>query len=164
MSNKPIALFAGSFDPPTLGHYDLIKRAQELFGQVLVVVASHPTKKNLFSAEQRAQMIREDLIDLDVVVQIHEGLLVDYARRHDVKVLVRGVRNTTDFEYESQMAYANGKLSDSIETVFLTPSLEFSKLSSSLIQEIYLNGGQLPSAVSKLVHQQLVEVNGNNSH
>lgn len=151
----PYALFAGSFDPPTLGHYDLIKRGVELFGSLRVVVADNSSKDGLFSIEERLELLRHDLSALPVVIDSCSGLLVDYAKQHQVRVLLRGVRTVTDFEYEYPMALTNRQLDSEIETVFVMPNERFSYVSSRLIQEVYTNGGSLPQFLSTHVHQQL---------
>jgi pantetheine-phosphate adenylyltransferase len=151
----PHALFAGSFDPPTLGHYDLIRRGIELFGSLRIVVASHPKKASLFTAEQRIEMLQHDLGDLPIIVESHSGLLVEYAALHNVQILLRGLRSVTDFEYEYPMALTNRHLAKDIETVFVMPNAEYSHVSSSLVQEVYLNGGSVPDLVSPFVHDQL---------
>ncbi|MBC8369838.1 MAG: pantetheine-phosphate adenylyltransferase [Planctomycetes bacterium] len=152
----PHALFAGSFDPPTLGHYDLIQRGVELFGSLRVVIASNSSKKGMFSVDQRLDLLRQDLADLPVIIDTCSGLLVDYAQQHGVSVLLRGVRTVTDFEYEYPMALTNRQLDDSIETVFVMPNAKYSYISSRLIQEVYANGGTLEKFLSANVHQQLL--------
>ncbi|MFT7516575.1 MAG: pantetheine-phosphate adenylyltransferase [Myxococcota bacterium] len=151
----PHALFAGSFDPPTLGHYDLIKRGVALFGSLRIVIAENINKKGLFSLEERLELLRHDLADLPVVIDSCSGLLVEYAQSHDVKILLRGMRSVTDFEYEYPMALTNRQLDATIESVFVMPNPKFSYVSSSLIQEVYINGGVLPQFLSDHVHQQL---------
>ena len=155
----PHALFAGSFNPPTLGHYDLIKRGVKLFGSLRVVVATNASKSGLFSVDERLELLRHDLADLPVIIDSCSGLLVEYAKQHQIDVLLRGVRTVTDFEYEYSMALTNRQLDSEIETVFVMPNESYSYVSSRLIQEVYVNGGTLPQFVSEHVHQQLSKKN-----
>jgi len=138
------AMYPGSFDPITLGHLDIIKRAASMLDQLYVVVMINPLKKYFFSIEERKKLIRESLEGINnVTVDDHEGLLVDYARKNNINVVVRGLRAVTDFEYELQMANANRKLYDKLETVFFMTDEKYSFLSSSLVKEVAMLGGDI---------------------
>jgi len=136
------ALYPGTFDPPTLGHLDLIRRGTKLFDHLTVGVADNPAKRPLFTARERVNMIRRHVLDLGRVdVVSFRGLVVDYAADHGIGTLLRGVRTTSDFEFEYQMALTNRALRPSVESVFVMPSAEYAYLSSSLIKEVVANGG-----------------------
>jgi pantetheine-phosphate adenylyltransferase len=151
----PPALFAGSFDPPTLGHYDLIERAVSLFGSLRVVVAENSAKSGLFSAAEKVELLQKDLQELPVIVDVCDGLIANYADKHDVKILVRGLRNQNDFKYEQTMAATNQILSSNLETIFLPSNSKYLHVSSSLICDVYRNGGTLKEWVSENVDQAL---------
>jgi pantetheine-phosphate adenylyltransferase len=156
MASKPRALYPGTFDPPTLGHLDLIRRGVELFGPLVVAVANNNTKKPLFTAEERIAMIRAEVKDLPVQVEYFRGLVVEHARDQGISILLRGVRTVSDFEYEYQMAMTNRTLEPSIETAFVMPSEKYSYLSSRLIKEVYASGGELRTFLPDAVHNQLL--------
>ncbi len=146
------AMYPGSFDPITLGHLDIIKRAASMLDQLYVVVMINPLKKYFFSIEERKKLIRESLEGINnVIVDDHEGLLVDYAKKNKINVVVRGLRAVTDFEYELQMANANRKLYDKLETVFFMTDEKYSFLSSSLVKEVAMLGGDISYWVPKPV-------------
>jgi pantetheine-phosphate adenylyltransferase len=131
------AIYPGTFDPITNGHLDLIERASRLFSKLIVLVGENTSKKPLFDVKERVLMIKESIKHLkNVEVDSNSELTVGYARKHNVKILVRGVRAFSDFEYELQMALMNRKLDEDIETVFLMPKNEYSYLNSSLIKGI----------------------------
>ncbi len=143
------AIYPGTFDPVTNGHSDLIIRASRLFSEVIVGVASSPSKKPRFSLEHRVEMIKEITSELDNVKVVgFSGLLIDFAKHHEAKVLIRGLRAVSDFEYEFQLANMNRQLSPDLESVFLTPSEGNSFISSTLVKEVSLHKGD----VSKFVH------------
>ena len=147
MNNR--AIYPGTFDPVTNGHLDLIERASQLFKNVIVGVAASPSKKPLFNLEQRVAMISEITSHLDnVSVQGFSGLLVDFAKQTQSNVLIRGLRAVSDFEYEFQLANMNRRLYPELESVFLTPAEENSFISSTLVKEVSLHGGD----VSEFVH------------
>ncbi len=149
----PAALYPGTFDPITNGHQDLIRRAAGIFDRVLVAIASNPKKAPLFSLEQRVELAREVLAEFDRVEVVgYEGLTVDFARQHDIHVMVRGLRAVSDFEFEFQLATMSREISPDVETVFLTPHADLSFISSSMVREIALLGGD----VSKFVHPLVV--------
>lgn len=153
-----IAVYPGTFDPVTYGHIDLIKRAQEIFPKVIVAVAHNPHKKPLFSVKERVAMLRKATKNLKgIEVLEFEGLVVDYARKHKAKVLIRGLRMISDFEYEFQMALTNRKLAADIETIFLMPHESYSYLSSKLLKEAASLGAVLSSFVPDFVGKALKE-------
>jgi pantetheine-phosphate adenylyltransferase len=144
-----IALYPGSFDPPTRGHEDLIRRSLALADRVIVAVASNSAKEPLFSVEERLAMLRTAIgAEPRIVVETFEGLLADFAKHSGASVVVRGLRAVSDFEYEFQMALMNRQLHPSLETVFLVPAVDLTYLSSSLVREVARYGGD----VSALVH------------
>ena len=144
-----IAIYPGSFDPPTKGHEDLIRRSLALADQVLVAVAINPSKQPLFPVAERLEMLRAMFGDEPrVTFESFDGLLVDFARTAGASMVVRGLRAVSDFEYEFQMALMNRQLHPSLETVFLVPALDLTYLSSSLVREVARFGGD----VSALVH------------
>jgi pantetheine-phosphate adenylyltransferase len=150
------AIYPGSFDPVTYGHIDLIKRAQEIFSEVVVAVAHNPHKKPLFSVKERVEMLQKVTSGLrGVEVEDFDGLVVDYARKIKAKVLIRGLRMISDFEYEFQMALTNRKISPDIETIFLMPQESFSYLSSKLLKEAASLGADLSSFVPDFVEEAL---------
>jgi pantetheine-phosphate adenylyltransferase len=153
-----IAIYPGTFDPVTYGHIDLIKRAKEIFPKVIVAVAHNPHKKPLFSVKDRVAMLRKATKNLKgIEVLEFEGLVVNYARKHKAKVLIRGLRMISDFEYEFQMALTNRKLAADIETIFLMPHESYSYLSSKLLKEAASLGADLSSFVPDFVGKALKE-------
>ena len=151
-----IALYPGSFDPVTNGHIDLICRAHEIFSDVIVAVAHNPHKKPVFSVNQRMSMLKQAIVGMDGVTVTHfDGLVVDFAHKMKAKVLIRGLRMLSDFEYEFQMALTNRKLSSDIETIFLMPHESYSYLSAKLIKEAAVLGADLSSFVPDFVGQAL---------
>ncbi len=153
---KNIAIYPGSFDPITYGHIDLIKRALRIFDKVIIAVAHNPEKGVLFSVKERVEMIKKVTATLKgVSVEDFDGLLLDYAKKKGVSVIIRGLRMISDFEYEFQMALTNRKLDDSIETIFMMPSESFSYLSSRLIKEVVALGADVKEFVPALVEEKL---------
>jgi pantetheine-phosphate adenylyltransferase len=151
-----VAVYPGSFDPVTYGHLDVIKRAVSIFGHVVVAVANSNSKKYLFSLEERAQMLRESTKGIKgVTVDPVEGLITDYARSKKTNVLIRGLRMTSDFDYEFQMALTNRRLAEDIETVFLMPSERFSFLSATILREVAKLNGDVTSFVPPCVEKRL---------
>ena len=147
-----IAIYPGSFDPITLGHLDIITRGCQLFEQVIVVVSHNPGKHPLYSVEKRDKQIQQVVAHLhNVVVASFNGLTVEYARRKNAKVLLRGLRVLSDFEKELQMAHTNKTLADDLETVFLATSTEYGFLSSSLVKEIAKFDGPIDHLVPQHV-------------
>lgn len=138
------AIYPGTFDPVTYGHIDLIKRALEIFSEVIIGVAHNPHKKPLFSVKERMALLKKATAGLNgVEVEDFSGLVVDFARKKKVKVLIRGLRMISDFEYEFQMALTNRKLTPDIETIFLMPQESYSYLSSRLLKEAASLGADL---------------------
>lgn len=155
-----IAVYPGSFDPVTYGHLDIIRRAARMFDELIVSVLNNKAKTPLFSAEERVRILEEATKEFpNVKVDSFTGLLIDYAREKDIHVSVRGLRAITDFEYELQIAQTNKKLSGgSLDTIFLTTSLEYSYLSSSSVKEIAYFGGDIsqcvPPFVADMIHKK----------
>ncbi len=149
-------IFPGSFDPITYGHLDLIKRALCISDHVIVAVARSTHKECMFSLEERVEMIRGVTRDLQgISIEGFEGLLIDFARRKDVKVIMRGLRMISDFEYEFQMALTTRRLAEDIETVFMMPSEGYSYLSSTLLKEAAVLGADLSSFVPEIVQKRI---------
>ena len=153
-----VAIYPGTFDPVTNGHIDLIKRAQEVFSEVIIAVAANPQKGPLFNVQERVAMLKQATADLKgVEVVAFNGLVVDYARKRKAKVLIRGLRMLSDFEYEFQMALTNRKLSPDVETIFLMPHESYSYLSSKLLKETAALGADLSNFVPDFVEKALKE-------
>ena len=156
------AIYPGSFDPVTLGHLDIIERASGLFDRVVIVVMVNTAKSPLFSIEERVKMIRSVTSQYEnVSVDSYDGLLIDYARKKDIRVSIRGLRAVTDFEYELQIAQTNFELSGGfLDTVFLITSLQYAYLSSSVVREIAAFGGDVskcvPEEVKRLLEEKVV--------
>ena len=158
------AIYPGTFDPVTYGHIDLIKRAQEIFQEVIVAVAHNPHKKPLFSVKERVAMLKKATEGLSgVVISDFDGLLIDLAHKQKAKVLIRGLRMLSDFEYEFQMALTNRKLSPDIETIFLMPQESYSYLSARLLKEAASLGADLSSFVPGFIEKALKEKLRSNS-
>mgnify|MGYP001558919735 FL=1 len=150
------AIYPGSFDPVTYGHIDLIKRAQEIFSEVTVAVAHNPQKNPLFSVKERVDMLKKATAGLKgITIDDFDGLVIDYVRKNKAKVLIRGLRMISDFEYEFQMALTNRKLNPHIETIFLMPQESFSYFSSKLLKEATSLGADLSSFVPDFVEEAL---------
>lgn len=154
-----LAVYAGTFDPMTFGHLDLVTRSSEIFDRLVVAVSAEDSrKKTLFPAANRAAMVTEVVRRLgleNVSVEIFEGLLINYARRKGVRVLVRGLRAYSDFEFEFQMALTNRKLAPEIETLFMMPKETHSYVSSSIVKEVARLGGRIEDFVPREVKQAL---------
>lgn len=151
-----IAIYPGTFDPVTYGHIDLIKRAQEIFPELIIGVAHNPHKKPLFSVKERVQMLKQAVSGFSgVSVESFDGLVVDYAARHKARVLIRGLRMLSDFEYEFQMALTNRKLDSRVETIFLMPHESYSYISSRLLKEVASLGADISSFVPGYVEKAL---------
>lgn len=153
------AMYPGTFDPITLGHEDLVRRASILFDEVIVAIADNPSSKApLFTTDERVAMAASALADIEnVAVTGYSGLTVDYARKHGLQVIIRGLRAVSDFEYEFQLANMNRRLADDIETAFLTPTEEYTFISSSLVREVAELGGDVSEFVSSKVKQALLD-------
>lgn len=153
-------IYPGTFDPITNGHLDLIERASQLFNEVIVGVAFSPSKRPMFKLEERVALVQEVTRGLgNVKVVGFSGLLVDFAKAHQAKVLIRGLRAVSDFEYEFQLANMNRRLMPELESVFLTPAEENSFISSTLVKEVAIHGGDIsqfvPDAVARAIAQKL---------
>lgn len=149
---KKRAIYAGTFDPLTLGHLDIIERGAEIFDRVLMAVVSHPLKDNTFSIDERLDMVSSVVCDIkNVNVESFDGLLVEYAREKQYHVLLRGLRAYSDFEYEFQMALTNRKLAPEIETLFMMPKETHSYVSSSVVREVAALGGDISDFVPEYV-------------
>ncbi len=149
-----LGVYPGTFDPITHGHTDIIARSLHIFDRIIVAVAPNPNKRPLFDITERMEMARLVTKDLPrVEVEPFEGLLVTYVRERGAHAIIRGLRAMSDFEYEFQMALVNRKLDDSLETVFLMPSEEYSYLTSSIIKEVAGLGGP----VTQFVHPEVAE-------
>ncbi len=152
------AMYPGTFDPITLGHEDLVRRATRLFDKVVVAIAANPSKEPMFSLDERVSLAQEVLGGLDSVdVMGYSGLTVDFAKEHGLQAIVRGLRAISDFEYEFQLANMNRHLTDEVESVFLTPTETYTYISSSLVREICSMGGDISEFVSPKVKQALME-------
>lgn len=153
-------IFPGTFDPITHGHLDIIKRASLLFSDVVVAVAANPTKKPLFSLKQRAELIHEACAELsNVTVISFSGLLADLVISENANVIIRGVRGVNDFEYEVQLAHLNRMLTKGVESIFFPPSEKWSYVSSTMVREIYLHGGDVSHIVPPIVLDALNTLN-----
>ncbi len=147
-----IAVCPGSFDPVTNGHLDIIKRASQMFDEVIVLVVINPAKKPSFSVEERVELIGRVIKDFpNVKVDSYYGLLVDYLREKNATVIVKGLRAVSDFEYEFQMALTNKKLNPDAETVFLTTASQHMYLSSSIVKQVASFGGNIDSFVPECI-------------
>ena len=151
-------VYPGSFDPPTNGHLDVIQRASKLFDRVVVAVARNNNKSPLFSSIERKELIEESVSELNnVEVDVFEGLLIDYVKKQNCNIVIRGIRAVSDFEFEFQMALMNRKLNEKIETLFMMPRASYSFLSSHLVKEIAGLGGDVSTFVSQTTSKALVK-------
>ncbi|MFQ5770921.1 MAG: pantetheine-phosphate adenylyltransferase [bacterium] len=155
---KKLAIYPGTFDPITNGHLDIIHRAVSLFDSVIVAVTTNPAKRPLFTVAERLHMIQKSTRNLNnIFVENFDGLLMDYAKRKNSHVIVRGLRAITDFEYEFQMALVNRKLAENIVTVFLMPNEKYTYLNSTIVKEVAKFNGDVRSFVPDIVHEMLVD-------
>lgn len=151
------AIYPGSFDPVTVGHLDIIKRAAKLFDRVIVAVLVNVEKKPWFTIEERTELLKKVAAGIDnVEVASFDGLLVDFAARQNASAIVKGLRAVSDFEYEFQMALTNRKLDNNIETVFLTSSAENTYLSSSIVKQVGLLGGDISTFVPDCIKDEIL--------
>jgi pantetheine-phosphate adenylyltransferase len=156
LKKKVIAIYPGSFDPPTNGHLDLVERGAKIFDELIVAILRNSGKTPMFSVEERLTMLRETTKQWkNVRVDSFGGLLVDYAIRSGAKVVLRGIRAISDYEYELQMALMNRKLDARLETIFMMPAEAYSYLSSGLVREIATLGAPVCDLVPKLVEREL---------
>lgn len=152
------AVYPGSFDPVTYGHLDIIRRSRSLADELIVGVLNNKAKTPLFSVEERVKMLEEMTKNMPgVKVVPFEGLLIDFAKEMSAGIVVRGLRAVTDFEYELQMAQTNNKLSPELETVFLTTSLDYSYLSSTIVKEVAAFGGDISQFVPETIERRIQE-------
>ncbi|MBQ3933185.1 MAG: pantetheine-phosphate adenylyltransferase [Lachnospiraceae bacterium] len=164
---KRICIYPGSFDPVTNGHMDIIKRSAAMFDELIVAVLKNNSKTPLFSSEERVNMLKEVTKDIsNVKVDSFSGLLVDYADKVGACTIVRGLRAVTDFEYELQMAQTNRIMNKRVDTIFLTTSLDYAYLSSSIVREVAVCGGSVdkfvPEYVSDMIGKKLEFTQGGN--
>ena len=153
-----VAIYPGSFDPVTLGHYDIIKRSSKIFDHVIVGVLNNTSKTPLFSLEERVKMLKDAVIELpNVSVESFEGLLVDFVKQKKTNVVIRGLRALTDFDLEMQMAQSNRVVAPDVDTVFLSTSNEYSYLSSSVVKEYAKYGVDLKDFVPECVISKLID-------
>ena len=156
MSGPNVSIYPGSFDPLTNGHLDLIERGARLFDRLIVAILRNENKASLFSVEERADMLRESVKHLpNVSVETFNGLLVKFAAEKGARLILRGIRAVSDYEYELQMALMNRKLHPEMETVFMLPGEAYSYVSSRLVKEVYRLGGDVSDLVPPVVEQRL---------
>ena len=155
------ALFPGTFDPITYGHIDLLDRASHLFDRIIVTIAVNNTKNSVFTGHEREALIRQSIAgkpwESMIEIDQFKGLLIDYAKLKNVRFLIRGVRQLSDFEYEFRMALTNRRLSPEVDTVFLMPDEQLTFISASIVREVAYWGGDLSSFVPDVVAQALKE-------
>ena len=151
-----IAIYPGSFDPITKGHLDILKNAAEIFDKVIIAVAHNGEKKGFLTVEERVMLIRQSITEFDnVEVDSFEGLTIEYAKKHNAEILIRGLRAVSDFEYEMQLSQTNSALCSDIKTVFLTTKPKYNFISSSTIKEIFNNDGDISKFVPQAVYEYL---------
>jgi pantetheine-phosphate adenylyltransferase len=158
MTQQPsrVAIYPGSFDPLTNGHVDIIERGSRIFDSIIVAILANVEKTPLFSEKERTDIIHEVFKGRpNVKVETFNGLLVDYAKRKQAHVIVRGLRAVSDFEYEFQMALMNRHLDPSLETVFMMPAEQYTYISSRLIKEVFTLGGEISGLVPPIVEERL---------
>ena len=161
-SMKKTAVYPGSFDPITNGHLDIIERAVSIFDKLIIAVLENPRKSSLFSVEERIAMIRDAVSEKKLPVQIDSfsGLLIDYLKKKKARVIIRGLRAVSDFEYEFQLALMNRNLDGNMETVFLMTDEVNSYLSSNIVKEVAVLGGDISKFVTPLVKKELYRKSG----
>lgn len=157
-----IAVYPGSFDPPTLGHFDLIKRASKIFDKLIVLVSDSKNKNYMFSKEERFIMVKEMVKDCEnVEVQMLNGLLIEFLKENKINFVIRGLRITSDFDYEFQMSSFNKVLYPEIETIYIMSDIKYTLLSSSLVRELISNNGDIskfvPESVEKFIKNRGVK-------
>jgi pantetheine-phosphate adenylyltransferase len=153
-----IAMLPGSFDPPTLGHIDIIERSAKMYEKLYVVVSSNIQKNPLFTAQERKEMLQEILQKHDnIEVVIYDGLVVDFARKHKIKIMIRGVRALVDFGYEFELAMTNKQLYDELEVLFMPTSPNYFLLRSSAIKELAFYGADIETMVPPIVAKNIKE-------
>ncbi len=158
-----LAICPGSFDPVTNGHLNIISRAAAMFDKVVVVVMVNGNKTPLFTCEERVELLKRATANMpNVEIDYYDGLLADYAEKKDARVIVKGLRALSDFEYEFQMALTNRKLNPTVETVFLTTNAEYMYLSSSLVKQVAEFGGDIGEFVPDCIVQDILQKYGRN--
>ena len=156
--NKGLAIYPGSFDPPTNGHLDLIQRGSKIFEELVVAILRNSEKTPMFSVAERREMLLQLTADLkNVRIDMFDGLMVEYAKSIDAMCVLRGIRAISDYEYELQMALMNRKLEPTLETVFMMPADKYSYVSSRLVREVAQAGGPVKGLVPEVVEQKLRE-------
>ena len=151
------AIYPGSFDPVTCGHLDIVERASRMFDEVVVAILVNPNKTSMFTIAERVEMLREVIVSRadkfhgKVLVDTFGGLLADYAKQQQAQAVVRGIRAISDYDYEQQLALMNRRLAPTVETVFLLSAQEYSYLSSRLVKEVFMYGGNIDGLVPSLV-------------
>lgn len=156
------AIYPGSFDPITLGHVDVIRRASAMFDRIIMAVVANPQKVTLFDIPTRVKLIRDSIGPLtNVTVEFFEGLLVDFAKNHQATVIIRGLRAISDFEYEFQMSQMNKTLYPQLETIFVMAKLDYTFLSSSMVKEVVMLGGDVSALVPEPVQVALTGIKSN---
>ena len=154
-----IAIYPGSFDPITKGHLDILNTASEIFDKVIIAVAHNSEKKGFLPVADRVKLIKESILGMDnVEVDCFTGLTIEYAKKKGAKVLIRGLRAVSDFEYELQLSQANSAMCEDIKTVFLTTKPKYNFISSSTIKEIFINDGDISKFVSEPVYKYLINL------
>ena len=152
-----IAIYPGSFDPITNGHLDILKSGSEIFDKVIIAVSYNMNKQGFLSIEERVDLIKKSTFNLkNIEVDAFEGLTVEYAKRKNVDVLLRGLRTSFDFEYELQLSQANNAMNKDLKTVFLITKPEFNFISSSMVREIFINNGDVSNFVPQAVNDFLI--------
>ena len=157
---RPIkrAIYSGTFDPITNGHMDILKRGLRIYDEIIIAVATSHTKKPMFSIDSRVRLIETAIVDIKgLKVEAFDTLIVDFAKKHNVYNIIRGLRTNTDFEYELQMSYANSSLDKDIDTVFLMPTLENAFVSSSVVRELIRFNGNYSHLIPESIQEQLKE-------
>lgn len=153
-----VAIYPGSFDPITKGHLDILKTGAEIFDKVIIAVAHNSEKRGFLPVEDRVKLIKDSIVGIDnVEVDYFAGLTIEYAKSKGAKVLLRGLRAVSDFEYELQLSQANSAMCENIKTVFLTTKPKYNFISSSTIKEIYLNNGDISKFVPEPVYEYLMK-------
>lgn len=152
------AVYPGSFDPVTNGHLDIIDRASKVFNHLIVAVLENPRKNALFSMEERVKMLKRIIKPYNnVEIDFYKGLLVEYAQKNNVAIIIKGLRAISDFEFEFQMALINRKLNSNVETMFMMTNNKYSFISSSLVKEVASYGGDISELVPPQVHEMIID-------
>jgi len=153
-----IAIYPGTFDPITNGHLDIIKRAEKIFDKIIVAVANNKVKNSMFSLQKRVEMVKVAVNSPKIEVKSFDSLLVEFAKKENAKIIIRGLRAVSDFEYELQMSYANQSLDKEIETIFLMPTLNNAFISSSIVRNILSYDGDISHLVPKEIIKMIKEM------